>query len=50
MPSWTPKSPKEILEAQRERLNRRIDEKKAEVKELEDQRKGLDRAITAMGQ
>lgn len=38
------------MEVQRERLNKRIEEKKAEIKELEDQRKGLDKAITAMGQ
>jgi predicted nucleic acid-binding Zn-ribbon protein len=38
------------MEAQRERLNSRIEAKKAEIKELEEQRKGLDKAITAMGQ
>lgn len=38
------------MEADRERLNKRIEDKKTEVKELEDQRKGLDKAITAMGQ
>ena len=38
------------MEAQKERLSRRIDEKKAEIKELEEQRKGLDKAIAAMSQ
>ena len=38
------------MESQKERLTRRIDEKKAEIKDLEDQRKGLDKAITAMSQ
>lgn len=38
------------MEAQKDRLTRRIDEKKGEIKDLEDQRKGLDKAIAAMGQ
>lgn len=38
------------MEAQRERLNKRIEEKKGEIKELEEQRKGLDKAIAAMSQ
>ena len=36
--------------SQKERLTRRIDEKKAEIKDLEDQRKGLDKAIAATSQ
>lgn len=50
MARWQPRTPKEMLEGQRDRLAKRIDEKKAELKELEDQRKGLEKAITAMGQ
>src|SRR5436309_555533 len=50
MARWQPRTTKEMLEGQRDRLSKRIDEKKAETKELEDQRKGLDKAITAMGQ
>jgi hypothetical protein len=50
MARWQPRTARENLESQRERLSHRIEEKKAEVKELEDQRKGLDKAITAMSQ
>jgi len=50
MARWQAKTPKETLESQKERLNKRIEEKKSEVKDLEDQRKGLDKAIAAMGQ
>jgi cell division protein FtsB len=50
MARWQARTPKETMESQKERLTRRIDEKKAEIKDLEDQRKGLDKAIAAMSQ
>ena len=48
MARWQPRTPKESLEAARDRLASRIEQKKAEVKELEDQRRQVDGAIKAL--
>ena len=50
MARWQPRTTKEMLEGQRDRLTKRIEEKIAETKDLEDQRKGLEKAINAMAQ
>jgi hypothetical protein len=48
MARWQPRTPKESLEASLERLKARIDGKKSEIKELEDQRKQVEQAIKAL--
>lgn len=48
MSRWQPRTPKESLEASLERLKSRIEGKRLEVKELEDQRKQVEGAIKAL--
>lgn len=48
MARWQPRTPKEALETSLERLKARIDGKKLEIKELEDQRKQVEQAIKAL--
>jgi cell division protein FtsB len=48
MARWQPRTPKESLEASLERVKARIDTKKQEIKELEDQRKQVEQAIKAL--
>ncbi len=49
MARWQPRTPKESLEASRDRLAQRIEAKKEELKELENQRRQVDAAIKALG-
>lgn len=49
MTRWQPRTPKESLEASQERLKERIERKRQEIKELEDQRKQVEQAIKALG-
>jgi predicted nucleic acid-binding Zn-ribbon protein len=49
MARWQPRTPKESLEASLERLKGRIEGKKLEIKDLEDQRKQVEQAIKALG-
>lgn len=48
MARWQPKTPKESLEASLDRVKSRIETKKAELKELEDQRRQVEQAIKAL--
>lgn len=48
MARWQPRTPKESLEVSLERIKTRIDGKKQEIKELEDQRKQVEQAIRAL--
>ena len=48
MARWQPRTPKESLEASLERLKTRIEGKKQEIRELEDQRKQVEQAIKAL--
>ena len=49
MARWQPRTPKETLQAQLERLKTRIQGKHQEVKELELQAKQVEQAIKALG-
>jgi predicted nucleic acid-binding Zn-ribbon protein len=49
MARWTPRTPKEAMQASLERLKSRIQKKQAEVKELESQAKQVEQAIKALG-
>ena len=48
MARWQPRTPKEALESSLERLKGRIEGKKQEIRELEDQRKQVEQAIKAL--
>lgn len=48
MARWQPKTPKESLEASLERVKSRIEAKRMEIKELEDQKKQVEAAIKAL--
>ena len=48
MARWEPRTPLENLQASLKRLNSRIEGKKNEVRELEEQKKQLEQAITAL--
>ena len=50
MARWQPRTPKESLEAALERVKTRIEGKKQEIKELEDQRKQVEQAVKALSQ
>jgi predicted nucleic acid-binding Zn-ribbon protein len=48
MARWQPRTPKESLEASLERIKTRVEAKKKEMKELEDQKKQVEAAIKAL--
>jgi hypothetical protein len=48
MARWTPRTPKESLEASIARIDARIETKKQELKELQDQRKQVEHAVKAL--
>ena len=48
MARWQPRSPLENLQGSLQRLNTRIDGKKLEMKELEEQKKQVEQAIAAL--
>jgi predicted nucleic acid-binding Zn-ribbon protein len=48
MPRWQPKTPVESMQTQKERLDARIQSKKQELKELEEQKKQVEAAIKAL--
>lgn len=48
MARWQPRTPRESLEASRDRLAQRIEAKKQEIRELEEQRKQVEHAIKAL--
>ena len=48
MSRWEPRTPLENLQSSLKRLNGRIDGKKEEIKELEEQRKQVEQAISAL--
>ena len=48
MARWQPRTPKESLEASLERLKGRIEGKKQELKELEEQRRQIEGAIKVL--
>src|SRR5262249_12306835 len=48
MPRWQPKTPVESMQTQLERLMKGIEDKEAEVKELEGERKQVEAAIKAL--
>ena len=48
MARWQPRTPRESLEVSLERLKTRIEGKKQEIRELEDQRKQVEQAIKAL--
>ena len=50
MARWQPRTPKESLEAALERLKGRIETKKQEMKDLDDQRKQVEQAIKSLSQ
>lgn len=50
MARWEPRTPKESLQANLERLKKRIQAKQEEVKGLETQAKQVEQAIKALGQ
>lgn len=49
MARWQPRTPQESLQASLDRIKSRIDAKKAEISELETQRKQVEQAIKALG-
>jgi len=49
MARWQPRTPKESLQSSLERLKARIQGKKQEIKELEQQATQVDQAIKALG-
>ena len=49
MSRWQPRTPKESLQASLERIRVRIEAKKTEIKELENQRTQVEQAIKALG-
>ena len=49
MARWQPRTPKESLQAALERLKARVQAKKQEVKDLEDQARQVEQAIKALG-
>ena len=48
MPRWQPKTPLESMQTQLDRLKERIEGKKTELKELEDQKRQVEAAIKAL--
>ena len=48
MARWQPRTPKESLEASLERIKTRIEGKKQEIRDLEDQRKQVEQAVKAL--
>lgn len=48
MARWTPRSPKESLEASIARIDARIESKKQELKVLQQQRTEVERAVKAL--
>ena len=48
MARWQPRSPLENLQSSLQRLNDRIEGKKQEIKELDEQKKQVEQAITAL--
>ena len=48
MARWQPRTPKESLQASLERINARIEGKKQEIKELENQKKQVEAAVKAL--
>lgn len=49
MARWQPRTPLENLQSSLQRINSRIEGKRQEIKELEEQKKLVDQAITALG-
>ena len=49
MARWQPRTPKESLQASLERLKTRIEGKKQEIKELENQARQVEQAVKALG-
>lgn len=49
MARWQPRTPKEALQASLERLKVRIQKKKSEIKDLEQQAAQVEHAIKALG-
>ena len=48
MARWQPRSPLENLQSSLQRVNTRIEGKKQEIRELEEQKKQVEQAITAL--
>lgn len=49
MARWQPRTPKEMLRANLDRIDKQIAGKKTEITELESQRAQIDKAIKALG-
>jgi predicted nucleic acid-binding Zn-ribbon protein len=45
---WTPRTPIENMQSSLQRLNQRIEAKKQEMKDLDEQKKQVEQAITAL--